>query len=184
MDRQEGQGYTGIRQLDERTRAQTSGGISASSVLLAISLTTGDLQVFCTGLCQRGVTSADFLCHVPDNSQCDKRPPRRCRKLCHHRDTRIIWTGQSSGCSSFRSRQPTVSQISRNGSRRRLIGRRVSVEPITRSFAPCRLTASERKLNASSDFRSYSRAAWATTAASAVTGRVGGFRLHEPTSAT
>ena len=39
----------------------------------------------------------------------------------------LIWIGQSSGCSSFRSRQPTFSQISRNGSERSLIGHRVSV---------------------------------------------------------
>ena len=76
------------------------------------------------------------LCHLLDNSQGDKRPRRRCRKVCRHRATAIIWTGQSSGCSSFRLRQPTISQISRNGNKRRLI---------TDSFAPCRLMANERK---------------------------------------
>ena len=111
-------------------------GLSRELVLLAISFTTAELRVFCTGLCQRGVTSADFFCHVLDNSPCDKRPPRRCRKVCRHRDIAIIWTGQSSGCSSFRSRQPTASPISRNGSKRRLLGRRVSLERDHWQFHP------------------------------------------------
>ena len=49
-------------------------------------------------------------------------------EVCRHRDTEIIWTGQGSGCSSFRSRQPTASPISRNESKGRIIGRLVSVE--------------------------------------------------------